>query len=110
MLNDIYSNPEKFGLTLVAEIKYSLAWYEFDLRVAWVDKDNNLYTARDSGCSCPSPFEAFELDDLEQISVEQLKDRVSAESKEDSTYAGPKDAKLFMRNVKSALEVKKNDE
>jgi len=53
---NIYYDPEKFGLRIVSEIEYSDAPYEFDMRVVWVDAEGKLYTLRDSGCSCPSPF------------------------------------------------------
>jgi len=48
---NIYYNPEKFGLKVVAEIDYSSGCYQFDLRIVWEDNNGNLLTARDSGCS-----------------------------------------------------------
>lgn len=63
--SNVYYHPEFHGLTTVAEIDYSDGDYQFDLRVVWADGEGRLWTARDSGCSCPSPFESCtELDRL----------------------------------------------
>jgi hypothetical protein len=51
-MNNIYYNPEKFGLEIVGEVDFSSGYYEFDLRVVWRKKGTKiLLTARDSGCS-----------------------------------------------------------
>lgn len=77
---DVYYQPEKFGLTVVAEIEYSTGNYEFDTRVVWRHSSGLLLTARDAGCSCPSPFEdytsleAVEIFDYEEIEVEVAKE------------------------------------
>lgn len=64
---DVYYQPEAFGLTKVAEVNWYYESYEFDLTVVWKDKEGNFYWARDSGCSCPSPFEEYtSLDKLEK--------------------------------------------
>ena len=56
---NIYYNPEKFGLRPVGEAEFSSGGYEFDTTVVWQDVETGaLYYADDSGCSCPSPFEA----------------------------------------------------
>lgn len=64
-----YYNPEKCGLEIVAELEFSDGNYEFDTRVVWRDvKSGKLYTARDSGCSCPTPFDGYgKLDDLDEL-------------------------------------------
>lgn len=83
---DVYHQPEKFGLTPVAEIDYSSGQYEFDLRVVWRHSSGILLTARDSGCSCPSPFEdlssleateLFDYDEIEQEVAEHLLSKYS---------------------------------
>lgn len=56
----VYRNPEKFGLTQVGEIEWSIPSYDFDLTVVWRDAQGKLYWADDSGCSCPAPFEDYE--------------------------------------------------
>jgi hypothetical protein len=63
--SNVYSSPKTYGLKQVAEVDYSDGCYQFDLRVVWKDAKGRLWTARDSGCSCPSPFEdTRELDRL----------------------------------------------
>lgn len=52
--NNVYYHPEEWDLEVVGELNYT-GGYEFDIRVIWKDKEGNLYTARDSGCSCPTP-------------------------------------------------------
>lgn len=64
---DVYYQPERFGLTPVAEIDYSSGMYEFHLRIVWRHSSGLLLTARDAGCSCPSPFE--DLTSLEQVDI-----------------------------------------
>jgi len=55
-----YYNPKEMGLEIVTSIDYSDGNYIFDYRVVWVEvATGNLFTARDSGCSCPTPFEDF---------------------------------------------------
>lgn len=61
---NIYSSPEKFGLTTVGEIDFSDGCYQFDLTVVWRDATGQLFYCEDSGCSCPSPFEDEGVADL----------------------------------------------
>ena len=56
--DNVYYSPEKFGLTVVDEYDHGES-YEFDIRVIWKHEDGTYYTAADSGCSCPTPFEGF---------------------------------------------------
>lgn len=68
-----YYNPEKFGMKQVGMIDFSSGYYEFDYRVVWKHKDGTYYTARDSGCSCPTPFEDYtKLDDLHIANISEL--------------------------------------
>ena len=77
---DVYHNPEKFGLRVVAEIEYSDNCYQFDTRVVWEDEIGTRYTARDSGCSCPSPFEDYtSLVDLDYYDFSALLEEVNGE-------------------------------
>lgn len=74
----IYYNPEKFNLEEVAQHDFSSGSYEFDYRVVWRDKTTGkLYTARDSGCSCPTPFESLRYKDLEDFSLSYLLDEAN---------------------------------
>jgi hypothetical protein len=47
----LYSSPEEFGLTVVAEVDYSDGDYCFDYRIVWRDASGKFWTSRDSGCS-----------------------------------------------------------
>jgi hypothetical protein len=70
-----YYSPEGWGLETVAEVEYSDMDYQFDLRVVWKDEKGRLYTARNSGCSCPAPFEDYrEIGDLERVTQKVLKE------------------------------------
>ena len=65
---NLYYHPEHSGLKTVGELEYSSGSYEFDTRVVWFEASGNrLLTARDSGCSCPTPFEDETLDTVEDI-------------------------------------------
>ena len=83
MCKNPYYEPEKMGLTKVAEIEYTDQDYQFDTRVVWRhDETGKLYTARDSGCSCPTPFEDFDsLEKLEEFSVSALECEARDEAK-----------------------------
>lgn len=67
-MSNVYYEPNDFGLELVCELEYSSGHYEFDTRCVWRHTETGrLYTARDSGCSCPSPFEDCRtIDDLQE--------------------------------------------
>lgn len=62
---NIYSSPEKFGLTLIGEIDWSDGCYNFDYTVVWKREfDGKFVYGEDSGCSCPSPFDDIGVDEL----------------------------------------------
>ena len=68
-MSDIYYSPEKYGLETVAELDLSEPSYSFDLLVVWKRlSDGQLLYGTDSGCSCPSPFEGQDVDDLAEFS------------------------------------------
>lgn len=104
--NNIYSHPEKHGLTQVAEIEYSSGSYEFDTRVVWRrDSDGQLLSARDSGCSCPMPFESVKFSDLQEVnSLTWLKDEIAEQSK--GGYGNgnlAQESAAFLEKVEAAL-------
>lgn len=100
MYNDVYSSPESHGLALVDEIDFSDGCWQFDLRVVWKHLTSGvLYTGRDAGCSCPSPFEDYHsLDQLDVLDYEQLRGEVRTES--DHTTAAERAD--FLRKVRLA--------
>jgi hypothetical protein len=99
----IYYSPEKHGLEIVAEHDFSDGCYQFDLRVVWKDKKGRLYTARDSGCSCPSPFEDYpNVESLERLtSMAALKEEYRKETA--NTYSHTAGWDEFKEKVASAL-------
>lgn len=98
---DVYYAPEKFGLTPVAEIELDNESYQFNIRMVWRHTDGTLYTARDSGCSCPSPFERYtKLEDLERLATQQQVDEITNEAHDSS--AGRDDKDLFAEKLDMA--------
>ena len=73
-----YYKPEHFGLELTSVDQHNMS-YEYNTLCFWATKDGRVFTAQDSGCSCPTPFENYEgktqkdvLQKLEQVgSVDQ---------------------------------------
>lgn len=77
---DVYYNPEKFGLTKVAELDFSSGSYEFDITAVFTkdDEPGKFYWASDSGCSCPSPFENFtSIESLQSGGFKQIRDELT---------------------------------
>lgn len=55
---NVSSTPEQFGFERIGEVDWEDESYSFDFTVILRDLDTGaFYTADDSGCSCPSPFE-----------------------------------------------------
>ncbi len=101
---DVYNQPEKFGLEQVASIDYSSGSYEFDERIVWFHKESGkFYMARDSGCSCPSPFENYDsLEKLSPFNLEELENEVKEETRakyEGDTYDGS-DPSAFLIKIR----------
>jgi hypothetical protein len=57
---DLFHSPEKFGLKIIGNLSWDDDPYQFDMTTVWQDiTTGELFYASDSGCSCPSPFEAL---------------------------------------------------
>lgn len=104
-MSNVYSNPEAFGLKPVAEIDYSSGFYEFDIRVVWLQEATGLYfTARDSGCSCPVPFENIHgLPELDRLDMAALVEEVRKGGDEWRTVT-PGKAMDFLAAVQAAMK------
>ncbi len=78
-----YYNPGELGLEIVAEIEYSDGSHQFDTRVVWRKVETGeLFTARDSGCSCPIPFEDYgSVESLEKFNFDSLRNEALGEAK-----------------------------
>lgn len=105
--NNFYDSPEKSGLEIVAELEFGELSYSFDTRVVWRHKDTGtLYTARDSGCSCPAPFENYNtLADLDTVGLASIQ-IFEAEIRDADDWSRPKPeaADVFMAAVRKALQ------
>jgi hypothetical protein len=51
-----YYYPEKLELEMLSFDEPDLS-YEYNTLCFWATKDGQIYSASDSGCSCPTPFE-----------------------------------------------------
>jgi hypothetical protein len=101
-----YYHPEALGLEPVAEIEYSDLDYQFDTRVVWRLKTDPsvLYSARDSGCSCPSPFEDYNsLEDLERLDAGALANEVAKELRSSYSHITAAEASAFLQQVEDAV-------
>jgi hypothetical protein len=72
-VSNIYSDPEDFGVRQIAQFDLSDGCYQFDYVVLWqsLTTPEAIYLGKDSGCSCPSPFEDIHgldgVNELERI-------------------------------------------
>jgi len=103
-MNNIYYSPEKFGLEVVAELSKDLS-YEFDIYLVWKDKDGRLFTATDSGCSCPTPFEDHNIETIEPIVKENFENFKNAIKEWNDGYESVTMAQLdaFLSTVEANL-------
>jgi hypothetical protein len=100
---NINDDPGAYGLTLLAALEYSDQSYCFDTRLVWADADGKLFTYRDSGCSCPIPFEGVKgVEDLESVDLATLKNEVDNEL-DDVSASSKADGRDFLRKVQKAI-------
>lgn len=102
-MGNIYYSPEKFGLEVVGELEYSDAYYQFDTRVVWRHKESGqFYTARDSGCSCPTPFEDYtSIESLEPLDLVALEREAREEVREGYSDSKISDYQRLVEKVRS---------
>lgn len=58
-------DSDKFGWERV-DVEFGEPEYSFDTLIFW-KTPGGIYAAHDSGCSCPTPFEAYEGDSEKEI-------------------------------------------
>lgn len=97
---NIYYDPQKFDLRIVGEVDWSDGSYQFDLFVVWQrESDGAFFWGRDSGCSCPSPFETMtgpkDLDVI--LSLDSVKEWLEATQAEESYDRSVEVAELLER-------------
>jgi hypothetical protein len=102
---DVYDSPEKFGLKIIDQLDERDLSYMFNMVVAWKHEESGkVYVARDSGCSCPSPFEdCTSLDKLDEITKESFEELRKELLSEDEGF-NIADVKGFLNEVEAALE------
>ena|SRR6266487_1360075 len=99
--NNVYYNPDKCGLTLIAKVEEALSW-EYDMVIAVRDNESDkLYVVHDSGCSCPTPFEdVSSFSDMTEIrSVADAQSFVNSYKSYDVA-----DKLAFFRKIQEALK------
>jgi hypothetical protein len=89
---NLYSSPEKFGLTPVGEIEWSDGCYEFDVTAVYRRADGSLAYGEDCGCSCPSPFEDQGVSDLTACTPAGLQAHLEERGKDN--YDGDRAAEI----------------
>ncbi len=65
MINPYYY-PAKIDLEMLS-FDDPDAYYDFDTLCFWATKEGQIYSASDSGCSCPTPFEDYEGKDQREV-------------------------------------------
>ncbi len=105
-MSNVYYNPEQCGLNLVGVLDDAKLSYEFDtLIVLEATQDGKLYWARDSGCSCPTPFEDYRFGNgetnLEELNKETLSQFITSV---DSFPASPDERRDLIRKVEDRLK------
>ena len=100
--NNPYYNPDKCGLVPVCEVEWYEPIYSFDTTVVWKAGNGKLYTASDSGCSCPTPFDDYhKLSDLTLVD-ESVLGALEAQMR-CSDYVSPAQAQEFFYKIRDAV-------
>lgn len=70
---NVYDNPDKCGLEIVGLMEEADMSYEFNMfLVLQHNQSRKLYYARDSGCSCPTPFEGYHFNSPDDTDLEPI--------------------------------------
>lgn len=67
-MTNLYCEPQNYGLIPVKDHD-AAGSYEFDMVVIWRRDTGGYVIGHDSGCSCPSPFEAQGVGDLKPVAT-----------------------------------------
>lgn len=105
------------GFTFIGEMEWANESYSFDMTGVWQrDSDLTLWTADDTGCSCPAPWDMthqFERLFNEQPLIDRFNKERAEYAKLDSKYEpGPRmeDWTAFMARVSAAfVRLRTND-
>lgn len=66
MEDNLYYNPEKFGLSIVSTLDFGYR-YDYDMVVLFKNIDGTYLIGTASGCSCIEPFENQTIIDLTPV-------------------------------------------
>lgn len=79
-----YYDYENLGLVRLSFDEPDMS-YEYNTLCFWATEDGQVYTARDSGCSCPTPFEdAYAAETREEVLA--LLERVGSLEQAENTF------------------------
>lgn len=81
-----YYDPGKCGLKKVADLDFSDGCYQFNITAVWTKEgEKKFFWKDDSGCSCPSPFEAVEeLEELNSGPFKEIRNHLNSRFDGDS--------------------------
>lgn len=80
-MSNISYYPEEFGVKELDQFDLSDGGYRFEYVTVWqsLADPRTLYIGKDSGCSCPSPYEDVQsLADLERLNPDNPKPQIEA--------------------------------
>lgn len=106
--NPLY-NPSACGLELIDSIDHAGS-YEFSIDALFKDIETSvLYYGRDSGCSCPTPFEnTYSLSCMEKVATKSalanLLSQVRSHYKSEYSYSTEIELKQFVQKAKDAFD------
>lgn len=101
--DNLYYNPEKSGLYIVAELDENEAW-QFSKTVVWKEiNGDKLYWAYDSGCSCPTPFEDYNGIESLEVLTKTTRDNLESCVNEEYRSYFIEDKERFWREVEKEL-------
>jgi hypothetical protein len=98
---NVYYEPKQFDLIPLGDIEFSDEAYQFDTRAFWKhEPTGKLLTARDSGCSCPLPFEDFRgVEELEDLDLAALEAEIKSELRDGYSSTSRAEALKLLREL-----------
>lgn len=107
-MSNIYYNPEHFGLEIVDDIDFADA-YEYDMVVVWYHQaTNKYYWDSESGCSCPTPFETKNMQNISQLTQQNFDELKNAIKNSCRSEYCPEKVQNFLTKVRQHLFSPKN--
>ncbi len=98
-MDNFYENPEKFDLTIIDSID-SGGSYEFNIHVAFKHKDGKVFYSHDAGCSCPTPFDGADMEEVTKECFDSFSSCLTQECKGDFTIG---EIRGFLDKIRTEL-------